>query len=157
MPVRAWGAGGEIGRRFPALPLKPELALLSDVISGDKNPNDHVLGALTPVGPRNLIHLRPSTTVHPMANVALSLTGVAYWRESRGDGIYNIPGFLVRSGQDSSARFIGKQLELAVAWQATRELNLSTQLSTFAPGAFIRETGAARPIRMLGAAANYRF
>jgi hypothetical protein len=170
MPVRAWGAGGEIGRRFPALPLKPELALLSDVISGDRNPNDRVLGtlnpmfprgkyfgALTPVGPRNLIHLRPSATVHPAANVALSLTGVAYWRESTRDGIYNIPGFLVRSGRDASARFIGKQLELAIAWQATRELNLSTQLSTFAPGAFIRETGPAKAIRMLGAAANYRF
>ncbi|MBP2277866.1 MULTISPECIES: alginate export family protein [Sphingomonas] len=168
--VRAWGAGGEIGRRFVTLPLKPELALTSDVVSGDRNPDDPVLGtlnpmfprgkyfgALTPVGPRNLIHVRPSTTVHPSRNVALSLTGVAYWRESTQDGIYNIPGFLVRSGRDSTARFIGKQIEVAVAWQATHELNLSAQLSTFAPGAFIRETGPAKMIRMAGTAATFRF
>ncbi|MCY1170441.1 Alginate export [compost metagenome] len=152
------------------LPLKPELALTSDVVSGDRNPDDPVLGtlnpmfprgkyfgALTPVGPRNLIHVRPSTTVHPSRNVALSLTGVAYWRESTQDGIYNIPGFLVRSGRDSTARFIGKQIEVAVAWQATHELNLSAQLSTFAPGAFIRETGPAKMIRMAGTAATFRF
>ena len=168
--VRAWGAGGEIGRRFVTLPLKPELALTSDVVSGDSNPDDHVLGtlnpmfprgkyfgALTPVGPRNLIHVRPSTTIHPAKSVALSLTGVAYWRESTRDGIYNIPGFLVRSGRNATARFIGKQLELAVAWQATRELNLSAQLSTFAPGSFIRETGPAKMIRMAGTAATFRF
>jgi hypothetical protein len=169
-PVRAWGAGGEIGRRFLALPLKPELGLTTDVISGDKDPEDGTLqtlnpifprgkyfGALTPVGPRNLIHIRPSTAIHPSASVALSLTGVAYWRESRRDGIYNIPGFLVRSGRDASARFIGKQVEVAIAWQATPEFNLSAQLSAFAPGAFIRETGPAKTIRMAGTAANFRF
>ncbi|MGK6324788.1 alginate export family protein [Sphingomonas sp. DT-51] len=169
-PVRAWGIGGEIGRRFPHAPLMPELTLTTDVASGDHDPDDGSLqtlnplfprgkyfGALTPVGPRNLIHLRPSVAIHPMRAVAVSLTGVAYWRESRRDGIYNIPGFLVRSGQDASARFIGKQAEFGIAWQATPELNLSAQLSAFVPGGFIRETGPARVIRMAGAAANFRF
>lgn len=169
-PVRAWGAGGEIGRRFGTAALKPELALTMDVASGDRDPDDAALqtlnplfprgkyfGALTPIGPRNLIHVRPSTTIHPADRLALSLTGVAYWRESRRDGIYNIPGFLVRSGRQAAERFIGKQVELAMAWQATEELNLSTQLSVFVPGAFIHETGPARTIRMAGTAANFRF
>lgn len=168
--VRAWGIGGEIGRRFPELPLKPELALTTDVASGDKDPDDGKLqtlnplfprgkyfGALTPIGPRNLIHVRPSTTLHPVNGVAVSLTGVAYWRESRRDGIYNIPGFLVRSGRNATERFIGKQAELAIAWQATPELNLSGQISAFDPGAFIRATGPAKTIRMAGTAANFRF
>ena len=46
---------------------------------------------------RNLIHVRPSTAVHPHKDVAVSLTGVAYWRQSTGDGIYALPGSLVRS------------------------------------------------------------
>jgi hypothetical protein len=168
--VRAWGAGGEVGRRFRTLPLAPELALTVDVISGDDDPADgrmqtlnpmfprgKYFGALTPVGPRNLIHVRPSTTMHPAERVALSLTGVAYWRESTGDGIYNVPGFLVRSGRGTTERFIGKQVELAVAWQATSELNLSAQLSASDPGPFISETGAAKTITMVGSAANFRF
>lgn len=141
-----------------------------DAISGDSDPADGRLGTfnplfprgkyfagLSPVGPRNLIHLQPSATVHPYRGVALSLTGVAYWRESTGDGIYSIPGFLVRSGRGSDARFVGKQAEVAPSWQATPELNLSTSFSAFVPGGFIRDTGPARTIRSAAAAVNFRF
>ena len=166
----AWGVGGETGYRFRSAPLRPEIALTADIVSGDGDPNDPKLGtlnplfprgkyfgALTPVGPRNLIHVRPSIAVHPHRNVAMSLTGVAYWRESRRDGIYAIPGILVRSGGESDARFIGKQIELATSWQATPELNLTASLSAFDPGPFIRDTGPARTIRMAGAQATFRF
>jgi len=168
--VAAWGAGGEIGHRFLQTPLQPQLGLQVDFISGDHDPQDPDLetfnpmfpngkyfGALSPIGPRNLIHVRPSATIRPYKGVAVSLTGVAYWRESTNDGIYGIPGILVRSGQDSDERFIGKQIELAVAWQATKELNLSTSLSAFDPGPFIKDTGPARTIKMAAAAANFRF
>ena len=168
--VEAWGVGGEVGRRFGLTPMKPELAVMLDVISGDSDPEDGRLGTFnplfprgkyfagqSPVGPRNLIHLQPSFTVHPYRNISLSLTGVAYWRERVRDGIYSIPGFLVRSGQGSEARFIGKQLELGGSWQATTELNLSASVSAFVPGGFIRDTGPAHTIRVVAAAANFRF
>ena len=120
-------------------------------------PRGKYFGALSPIGPRNLIHLRPTVTASPRDNLAVSLTGAAYWRQSTGDGIYAIPGFLVRSGEDGDARFIGTQIELTVAWQATPELNLTVSASAFEPGTFIRETGPARTIGMVGAMANYRF
>lgn len=166
----AWGAGIEAGHRFRNAPLRPETGLTADIVSGDDDPDDPKLGtlnplfpngkyfgALSPIGPRNLIHLRPSTTIHPHESLALSLTGVAYWRQSDRDGIYAIPGLLVRSGRDSDARFIGKQIELAASWQATAQLNLTASLSAFDPGPFIRDTGPARTIRMAGAQTTFRF
>lgn len=120
-------------------------------------PRGKYFAAQSPVGPRNLIHVQPSVTVHPGKGLAVSFTGVAYWRASPRDGIYNIPGALVRSGKGSAARFIGKQLELAAAWQATPELNLSASISAFDPGRFIRETGPARTMKVAGAMANFRF
>ena len=169
-PIAAWGIGGEVGRRFLNVPLQPAVSFTADVISGDADRNDPKLGtfnplfprgkyfgALSPISPRNLIHLRPTVTVSPHDDLAVSLTGAAYWRQSTGDGIYAIPGFLVRSGEDSDARFIGTQIELTVAWQATPELNLTVSASAFEPGTFIRETGPARTIGMVGAMANYRF
>lgn len=166
----AWGVGGETGYRFRNTALRPEIALTADIVSGDGDPDDGRLGtlnpmfprgkyfgALTPVGPRNLIHIRPTAAIHPRKNIAISLTGVAYWRESKRDGIYAIPGLLVRSGKDSDARFIGKQIELASSWQATPELNLTVSLSAFDPGAFIRDTGPARTIKMAGGQATFRF
>lgn len=168
--VAAWGGGGEIGYRFLKAPLRPEISLTTDIVSGDRNPDDPRLqtlnplfprgkyfGALTPIGPRNLIHVHPSVTIHPRRDVAFSLSGVAYWRESIRDGIYAIPGLLARSGRESDARFIGKQVELAAAWQATTELSLSASVSAFDPGPFIRDTGAARTIRMVGTMATFRF
>lgn len=165
-----WGAGFETGYRFRNAFLRPEVALTADVVSGDGDPNDPKLGtlnplfpngkyfgALSPIGPRNLIHVRPSTTVHPHKDVAISLTGMAYWRESTHDGIYAIPGLLVRSGKDSDARFIGKQIELAASWQATPKLNMTASLSAFDPGPFIRDTGQARTIKMVGAQTTFRF
>jgi hypothetical protein len=44
-----------------------------------------------------------------------------------------------------------------LAWQATPELNVTVSASAFDPGAFIRKTGPARTISMVGAAVNYRF
>lgn len=168
--VEAWGAGGIVGRRFPRIRLQPELTATLDAISGDGDPDDSRLGtfnpmfprgsyfaAQSPVGPRNLIHLQPTATIHPNRDVAVSLTGIAYWRQSTGDGIYAIPGTLVRSGRGSDARFIGKQIEVAVAWQATPELNLSASVSAFDPGQFIRDTGPARTMLVVGAMASFRF
>jgi Alginate export len=168
--VVAWGGGGEAGRRFLRTPLTPEVGLAADFISGDDDPDDPDLetlnplfprgkyfGTQSPVGPRNLIHIRTSLTVHPYKDVALSLSGAGYWRESTRDGIYAIPGILVRSGRDSDARSIGKQIELAVTWQATEEMNLSVSVSAFDAGQFIQDTGPARTTATAGAAANFRF
>lgn len=166
----AWGIGGEIGHRFSQAPLQPDLRLSADLISGDDDPDDPKLGTLnplfprgkyfvsqSPIGPRNLIHIRPSITIHPLKDVELSVSGSAYWRQSTGDGIYAISGALVRSGKDSDARFIGTQAEIALAWQATPELNLAGSVGVFDPGTFIRETGPAQIIKLVGVMANYRF
>lgn len=168
--VAAWGVGGEFGYRFLQTPLQPEVRLTTDVISGDRNPDDRELGtfnplfprgkyfgALSPIGPRNLIQLRPTITVFPKKEIAVSLTGGAYWRQSTADGIYGIGGNLVRSGKGSDARFIGNLLEFSVAWQATAELNLSASLSAFEPGRFIADTGPARTITMIAFMSNFRF
>lgn len=80
----------------------------------------------------------------------MSLTSAGYWRQSLDDGVYGIAGNLVRSGQDSKARFIGTQFELAVALQATAERNLTASVSAFEAGSFIKDTGLAQTIKMLG-------
>lgn len=165
-----WGGGAELGYRFLEAPLRPQFRLAADVISGDDDPNDPKLGtlnpyfprgkyftSLSPVGPRNLVHIRPSIALYPHNDVEVTLSASAYWRQSTHDGIYAISGNLVRSGAGSDARFIGTQVELAVAWQATPELNLSASVGAFDPGTFIRQTGSAEVIKLIGVTANYRF
>lgn len=63
----------------------------------------------------------------------------------------------MRSGKGSNTRFMGTQAEIAVAWQATPELNFAASVGVFDPGPFIRETGSAQVIKLVGVMANYRF
>ncbi|WP_022682325.1 alginate export family protein [Sphingobium bisphenolivorans] len=168
--IRAWTLGTEIAREFPALPLQPRATMRFNIISGDKRADDGRLGTfnalfpkgkyfgeLSPIGPYNIINLHPGASFALRHDLSLDLAAMAYWRASKGDGIYDIPGNLIRAPGGATARFIGKQAEASLSWQATPELELSTSLSAFAPGAYIRETGPARTITMLGLEANFRY
>jgi len=168
--IGAWTLGSEVGRHFPKVRFAPDVQLRLDYASGDNAPNDHHLGTfnalfpkgkyfgeLSPVGPYNLINLNPQISATLGKGVTASLAGMAYWRASLADGVYDIPGHLLRAPGASRARFIGKEIEATLAWQATRELSFSASLSAFAPGGFIRETGSARTITMLGLESDFRF
>lgn len=168
--IRAWTVGAEVGRAFDLAPLAPQAMVRFNVVSGDRDPHDGRLGTfnalfpkgkyfgeLSPIGPYNMISLNPGVTLNLGADLSLGLSAMAYWRYATADGIYDVPGNLVRGPGGSGARFIGTQAEAVLDWQATRELELSASISAFAPGDFIRQTGPARTIRMLGLEANVRF
>jgi hypothetical protein len=168
--ISAWTVGTEFGRSFPNLPLAPDLTLRANIVSGDHNPSDDRLGTfnalypkgkyfgeLSPVGPYNIINVHPGIGFQLAPTMSASVAAVAYWRQSRSDGVYDIPGNLIRERGDSRARFIGKEVEATIAWQATAELELSMSISAFAVGAFIRDTGSAKTIHMLGLESNFRF
>lgn len=168
--IAAWTLGTEVGRSFPALAFAPDATLRVNIVSGDGKAGDGKLGTfnalfpkgkyfgeLSPVGPTNIVSVNPRVSGTLGGGVSISLAAMAYWRYSTADGVYDIPGNLIRDAGSSSARFIGKEAEAAVAWQATAEWELSASLSAFAPGAFIRETGPARTITMLGLESNFRF
>lgn len=168
--VRAVGLGSEVGYRFSATPLQPTLELTIDYASGDRDPTDDKLQTInplfprgeyfvtqSPIGPRNLVHVQSTLTVHPHERLSLSLSGGGYWRASTRDGVYSMPGFLERSGRGSDARFVSRQSEIAATWQATTELGFSASLSVFHPQRFIRETGPAETTRVIVTAATFRF
>jgi hypothetical protein len=168
--IAAWTLGTEVGRSFPAAPLAPDATLRFNIVSGDGKsgngtlgtfnalfPKGKYFGELSPVGPTNIVSLNPRVSATLAKDVSASLAAMAYWRYSRADGVYDIPGNLIRAPGTSPARFIGKEAEATIAWQATAELELSASLSAFAPGAFIRDTGSAKTIAMLGLEANFRF
>jgi hypothetical protein len=168
--IRAWTLGSEVGRRFAHLPLAPDATVRFNIVSGDKHPADDKLGTfnalfpkgkyfgeLSPVGPYNIVSLNPAVALDLGRNVTLGVAAMAYWRYSRADGVYDVPGSLIRAPGGSRARFIGKAAEVTLDWQATPELELSTSLSAFEAGRFLRETGPAETIGMVGLEANFRF
>jgi hypothetical protein len=168
--IAAWTLGSEVGHRFPQAPFAPDAVLRVNVVSGDRHrgddrintfnalfPKGKYFGELSPVGPTNIVSVNPRVGMTLGGGVSASLAGMAYWRQSKADGVYDIPGNLIRAPGDATARFIGKEAEATIAWQATPELEVSTSLSAFVPGGFIRQTGSGKTIGMLGLEANFRF
>jgi hypothetical protein len=168
--ISAWTFAAEAGHRFAQARWSPDATVRFNIASGDRNPDDRRLGTfnalfpkgkyfgeLSPVGPYNVVSVNSRVSASFGGNVSGSLAAMAYWRFSSRDGLYDIPGNLVRSPGSATARFIGSEAEAVVDWQATPELDLSTSLSAFAPGEFIKQSGPARTIVMLGLEANFRF
>ena len=168
--IAAWTLGAEAGNSFPSLPGGPDVVLRFNMASGDRRAGDRRLntfnalfpkgkyfGELSPVGPYNIVSLNPRVAMTLADKVTASVAAMAYWRYSRADGVYDVPGNLIRAPGGSSKRAIGQEAEAALAWQATPELELSTSLSAFAPGAFIHETGSSKTITMVGLESNFRF
>ena len=167
--IRAWTLGSEVSHAFPQVPLKPNATMRFNIISGDRHaggsslgtfnalfPKGKYFGELSPIGPTNIINLHPSVSLALRDNLSLGIAGMAYWRYTKGDGIYDIPGNLIRGPGGARSRFIGKEVEASLSWQVLPELELSTSLSAFSAGAYLRQTGPAKTITMLGLEANFR-
>jgi len=120
-------------------------------------PKGKYFGELSPIGPYNIANIHPSIDLELGHGVTLDIAGIAYWRASRHDGIYDVPGQIIREGDAGKARFIGTQAETMIGWQADETLSFTASYSLFRPGPFIRQSGPARTIHMVGAEAMYRF
>lgn len=168
-PISAWSLATETSVALDT-PLSPRLRLRADIASGDRDSRDGRLGTfnalfpkgkyfgeLSPIGPRNIIDLHPSVDFDLGDGITAGVAAAAFWRVRRGDGVYDVPGRLVRAAGDGTARHIGHQIEMSASWQASPILSVSASASDFTAGAFLRQTGAARPIRMIGAETMLRF
>ena len=168
--IAAWSLATETAYRLDGLPLHPRLRLRADIASGDRDkdkpalqtfnamfPKAKYFGELSLVGPYNLMNLNPDLGLDLGRGVALGLSGNFYWRQSRDDGVYDVPGHLVRASGNSRARYVGTQLELVLDWQVDAHLELLASCSRMSAGRFIRETGTDEAIALVGLEATWRF
>ena len=149
--IRAWTVASDTGYRpVPAV----RLGVRADITSGDADRHDDRLGTFNPLFPKgnyfglvsslapsNHIDLHPQVTIDPRPDLVFSAMWLFFWRQQRDDGIYGIPGNLIRSGEGTHERFVGQSPGLEVEWQATQHLSVTGNLALFTAGPFIRETG----------------
>jgi len=105
--IRAWRGVVEASRGFAAR-WNPRVKIDFDVASGDRNRSSANLGTFNSffqsgeysgraglLGASNSIRLEPTLTLAPRRNVSVSTGWGFYWRETRQDGLYGIPGNLI--------------------------------------------------------------
>jgi hypothetical protein len=169
--IKAWTIATETGYRLPNVPLKPRFSAKADISSGD-HPNSNTLGTFNPLfpkgdyfgvlattgpGPINFIDVHPHVETALPHDVSLSMDWIVQWRQSLADGVYAVPGFLIRAGNDSEARFVGHRPGTQVRWQANRHLWFQADYGIFYAGKFLKETQPGRNLNYWALWAGYKF
>ena len=168
--IRAWSAGAGAGYTFQKTALTPRVGFGAAIISGDRNPNDNSLntfnslfprgayfGNIAQNGPSNVRALQPNLTLKFPLRVSTVISNYLFWRDSTRDGLYSVPGGLLRQSGNSRARFIGTQPDFLIGWQASRHLSAYGFYSYFFTGGFLRESPPNRDASYVSAVLVYKF
>ena len=151
--IRAWAFSSDSGYLLNHSQLKPRLGLRADITSGDRDPKDNLLQTFNPlipgttysdtiglIGAPNSIGLFPNLRLVPWRGITTTIGSAFFWRESTRDGIYSINVAPLRTGQLSSARYVGAQPSVRVDWPIQRHWSYTLVISGFQTGRFLKET-----------------
>ncbi len=153
--INAWTVASDTGFTFTNAAWRPRASLKTDVTSGDRDPDAQALQSFNPlfprgsyfgenqlVGPVNHIDLHPSIDLHPVETLTVNVSWMFFWRESLNDGLYGVPGNLLRSSAGTSSRYVGSQPSLTVTWAPNHHLAVVTDFEYFVAGPFLEESGS---------------
>lgn len=169
--IRAWTIATETGYRFPNVLLKPRFSAKADISSGD-HPNSNTLGTFNPLfpkgnyfgvlattgpGPINFIDVHPHVETELPHEVSLSFDWVVQWRESLADGVYAVPGFLIRAGDEGQGRLVGHRPGTEMRWQADRHIWVQGDYGIFYAGKFLKESQPGRNLNYWAVWVGYEF
>src|SRR5438132_735049 len=169
--IRAWTVASETGYRFPTVPLKPRFSAKVDISSGD-DPRTNTLGTFNPLfpkgnyfgvlatvgpGPLNFIDVHPRIEGTFPYDISASFDWIFQWRQSLDDGVYSVPGFLIRAADGSRARYVGHRPGTEVRWQVNTHLWFQGDFGIFYAGRFLKETKPGRNLNYWALWAGYKF
>lgn len=171
--IRAWTVASETGYRLPTMTLKPRFSAKADISSGDHpNSDPNTLGTFNPLfpkgnyfgvlattgpGPLNFIDFHPRIEGTLPHDITASFDWIVQWRESLEDGVYAVPGFLIRAADGSRARFVGHRPGTELRWQVNAHLWFQGDYGIFYAGRFLKETKPGRNLNYWALWAGYKF
>jgi hypothetical protein len=151
--IRASAVASVFGYTFRDLPTRPRLGLSLDVHSGDRDPDDldletyHPLfpkgayyGLIAPFGPSNHREVHPALEAQLLRRLSARADWMLFWRRSLRDGVYDMVGNLLRTGQGSDAAFVGHSPGIELVWSLGRHFQLTGNYSRFFAGRFLEQT-----------------
>lgn len=168
--ISAWTVATDFGYTFADVRFSPRLSLKANIASGDENPNDDRLGtfnALFPrgayfnelqlLGPYNLRAVQPRLDLKFTESLSFNAQWDFYWRDSLRDGVYDVPGNLVRTGRLSNARFIGRAVQINAEYEINRHFTITGFYGRFFSGRFLEETPPGKSVNYVSAYVTYKF
>ncbi|MGO4712613.1 alginate export family protein [Bradyrhizobium sp. 2TAF24] len=152
--IRAWALGARTGYTFSDVTWTPRLGLQADAASGDGHPGDGKLGTFNPLFPNgyyftlagftgyaNLIHLKPSLTVKPLARLTLMGAVGLQWRQTTADAVYIQPNVPVAGTAGRGSAWSGVYTQLRADYAFNANLTGAVEFVDFRIGDTLRQAG----------------
>lgn len=168
--INAWTGSLHLLHQWLHWKGKPELALKTEWISGDRHNGDDRLQTFNPlfprgayfglaalIGPANLVDLHPSISYHLHPHWELNADYDLFWRYSRRDGLYGPNGALFYEGKQYFNKFIGGQLAGSLVFTPYPAFSLQGEFTWFYAGSFLKESGADKNLIFTGLTTQFRF
>jgi len=168
--IQAWGTGYHLGYTFNHTRFAPHPELDGGVLSGDHNAHDNTLGTFNPLfpngnflsqsillGPLNLIIVRPTFKTALTRKASTNTNVELLWREATEDGVYNIAGILTHPPANSTARFIGTQIQQEIDYAFNRHLSGSLAYEHFFTGEFLKQSPPGHSLNFISPQLTYNF
>lgn len=168
--IRAWYLRTDTGYSSPTLKLRPRFGVRFAIGSGDSQRGDGHLGTFSPlfastaysglvglIGPSNSVSLAPSMQFRVAETQTLTFGVIGFWRQTTGDGIYNIFSDVQRDPGLSNARHVGTQATVSYNWQYSPNVTLVAVGSYFVTGKFLKETPPGENVTYFTTWWAYRF
>ncbi|MGA7538406.1 MAG: alginate export family protein [Steroidobacteraceae bacterium] len=152
--ARAWAVGTLTGYTFRTATLRPRVGLQVDAASGDRHPGGSTVGTFNPLFPNgyyftlagwstyaNLLHVKPSLTLHPTPALALLGALGFQWRLTSADAVYIVPNIPVPRTAGQPGLWTGAYAELRADWAISRNFAAALEADHFQVGSMIRRAG----------------
>jgi hypothetical protein len=133
---------------------QPRLGLKAGITSGDRDPNNGQLGTFNALffksgyfndaallRPQNIIGLHPNLTLHPTPKVTVDGGADWFWRYSRNDAVYSVPGFIAIPAIRDAPNYVGNALDVNLTWNIQRHVVFQASYVHFLTGTYVHEAG----------------
>jgi hypothetical protein len=152
--VRAWAFGSLGGYTWRDIHWTPRAGLQLDAASGDNDPNGHILGTFNPLFPNgyylqqaaytgyvNLIHLKPSVSLHPQKDLTLLFAVGSQWRQTTDDAVYVMPDIPIAGTAGNGGRYTGTYGQVRLDWVINGHAAFAVEVDHFDVSDLIERVG----------------
>jgi hypothetical protein len=151
--ILAWTAAISAGHTWDA-PLKPRVGIKTGIASGDNDPNNGRQETFDPlffksgyfndaslIRPSNIIGLHPNLTLQLSKSISVDGGADWFWRYSRNDAVYGVPGNIAIPALSDAPSYIGNALDVNLNWQIQRHISFQASYVHFLTGSYIHQAG----------------
>jgi hypothetical protein len=151
--ILAWTAAINAGHTWDA-PWHPRLGIKTGIASGDDNPNNGRQETFDPlffksgyfndaslIRPSNIIGVHPNVTLQLSKSITVDGGADWFWRYSRHDAVYGVPGNIAIPALSDAPNYIGNALDVNLNWQIQRHISFQASYVHFLTGSYVHKAG----------------